>query len=76
MFERAALVVKTPSDVIFVMKLYRSDPQDREDTINLWPMCNFESPKDAAQAFRDAYPHAPHDEHLVNHIGGIARDAG
>lgn len=75
-FERAALVVKTPPpDVIFVMKLYRSDPQDREDMVTIWPMCTFTSAEDAAQSFRDAYPHAPEDEHLVDHIRRIARDA-
>ena len=36
-----ALVVRTPSpEVIFVMKLYRADPQDREDLVNLWPLCS------------------------------------
>lgn len=75
-FERAALVVKTPPpDVLFVMKLYRSEPQDREDMVTIWPLCTFASAEDAAQSFRDAYPHAPEDEHLVVHIHGIARDA-
>jgi hypothetical protein len=75
-FERASLVVKTPpAEVIFVMKLYRSEPQDREDMIILWPLCNFGSAEVAAQAFEAAYPHAPEDKRLVNYIRGIARDA-
>lgn len=75
-FERAALVVRTPPpDVIFVMKLYRSDPQDREDMVTIWPLCSFESAENAARSFRHAYPHAPEDEHLVDHIRRIARDA-
>jgi hypothetical protein len=57
------------------MKLYRTDPQDREDMVTLWPMCTFESPEDAERACRDGYPQAPEDKHLVNHIHAIARDA-
>jgi hypothetical protein len=71
------LVVRTPSpEVIFVIKLYRADPQDREDLVSLWPLCSFTDPDDAAQAFRSAYPHAPEDEHLAEYIADIARDAG
>jgi hypothetical protein len=76
-FRRASVVVRTPGpDVIFVMKLYRADPQDREDMITLWPLCTFRSPADAARAFRRSYPHAPEDEHLTDYIGEVARDAG
>lgn len=75
-FEHAALVVRTPSpDVIFVMKLYRADPQDREDLISLWPLCSFTGPAAAVAAFTSAYPHAPDDEYLVNYIADVARDA-
>lgn len=75
-FERAALVVRTPSaDVIFVMKLYRADPQDREDLISLWPLCSFTGPAAAVDAFTSAYPHAPDDEYLVDYIADVARDA-
>ncbi len=76
-YQREALTVRTPSaDVIFVMKLYRADPQDREDMIALWPLCTFATPDDAARAFRDAYLHAPEDEHPADFIRGIALDAG
>lgn len=75
-FEHDALVVRTPSpDVIFIMKLYRADPQDREDLITLWPICNFRGPTEAADAFRNAYPHAPDDKHLADYITEIANDA-
>ena len=74
-YQRDTLVVRTPpADVIFVMKLYRADPQDREDMINLWPLCTFTSPEQAAEVFHASYPHAPDDEHLAAYIGAIARD--
>jgi Nucleotidyltransferase of unknown function (DUF6036) len=75
-YERAMLLVRTPSpDVIFVMKLYRADPQDREDLVSLWPLCRFATAEDAADAFTSAYPHVPEDEFLVDYIAAVARDA-
>lgn len=75
-FEREGLTVRTPSaDVIFVMKLYRAQPQDREDLITLWPLCSFTDADDAARAFCDAYPHAPDDEHLASYIAEVVREA-
>ncbi|MDP9387786.1 MAG: hypothetical protein M3Q48_07605 [Actinomycetota bacterium] len=75
-YEQDSLVVRTPPpDVIFVMKLYRADPQDREDMVLLWPMCGFSSPEDAVEAFAAAYPHPPEDEHLVDYVREIAEDA-
>jgi hypothetical protein len=75
-FERSSLVVRTPApEVIFVMKLYRADPQDREDLVTLWPLCSFASPAEALDAFTKAYPHAPDDEYLGDYIADIARDA-
>ena len=75
-YEQDSLVVRTPPPgVIFVMKLYRADPQDREDMVLLWPMCDFASPEDAVEAFEAAYPHAPEDEHLVNYVREIAEEA-
>ena len=73
----AALAVRTPGpEVIFVMKLYRADPQDREDLVSLWPLCSFADPDEAADAFMSAYPHAPEDEYLASYIADVARDAG
>jgi hypothetical protein len=75
-YEEEPLVVRAPSpEVVFVMKLYRADPQDREDMVLLWPMCGFASPEDAVNAFKAAYPHSPEDEHLVEYVRRIAHDA-
>jgi hypothetical protein len=69
------LVVRTPSpEIVFVTKLYRADPQDR-DLISLWPLCSFTDPDSAAAAFSSAYPHAPDDEYLAGYIAHVARDA-
>jgi hypothetical protein len=75
-YDREYLVVRAPApEVVFVMKLCRADPQDREDMVLLWPMCGFAGPEDAVRAFEVAYPHAPEDEHLVEYVRAIARDA-
>jgi hypothetical protein len=75
-YQQPALEVRSPAaDVIFVMKLYRADPQDREDLVLLWPSCSFNDPDDAASAYRLAYPHASEDEHLAGYIADVARDA-
>jgi hypothetical protein len=75
-YRQEALVVRTPSpDILFVMKLYRADPQDREDLVSLWPICSFAAADEAARAFQRAYPHAPDDEHLADYVREIARDA-
>ena len=62
-------------EVIVVMKLYRADPQDREDLVSLWRLCGFANPSDAVAAFIRGYPHAPDDEHLADCIAEIVRDA-
>jgi hypothetical protein len=75
-YEHEALVARTPSaEIVFVMKLYRADPQDREDLISLWPRGSFTDPDNAVEAFRSAYPHAPEDEYLAGYIAQFARDA-
>ena len=76
-YDSDALVVRTPApEVIFVMKLYRADPQDREDLVHLWPLCDFAGPDAAVTAFERAYPHAPDDDHLGTYVAEVARDAG
>ena len=76
-YQRDPLIVRTPApDIIFVMKLYRANPQDREDLISIWLLCSFTGPDDAAEAFHRAYPHAPEDEYLTSYIADITRDAG
>lgn len=75
-YEAPALWVRSPGpNVIFIMKLHRADPQDREDLVVLWPLCSFSDADDAANAFRLAYPRAPEDEHLADYIADVARDA-
>lgn len=75
-YQQPAVEVRVPGpEVIFVMKLYRADPQDREDLISLWPLCDFTNPQAAAQAFQDAYPHAPVDDFLSDYIADVAHEA-
>ncbi|MGB7860022.1 MAG: DUF6036 family nucleotidyltransferase [Acidimicrobiia bacterium] len=75
-YQTPNLEVRTPDPgVMFVMKLYRANPQDREDLVSLWPLCGFSDPEVAAAAFRSAYPHAPEDEYLADYIGDVAGDA-
>ena len=75
-YETPSLCVRSPDpNVIFVMKLYRADPQDREDLVVLWPLCDFSDADDAANTFRLAYPHAPEDEYLADYIADVAHDA-
>lgn len=75
-YQHSALVVRAPPpEVIFVMKMYRADPQDREDLVTLWNLCDFSEPEAAVSAFESGYPHAPEDPHLVSYIAQIAEDA-
>jgi len=60
---------------VFLMKLYRVTAQDYDDLIRIWPLCTFDSPKQAADLFFEAYPHAPEDEHLAQFIAEIAKQA-
>jgi hypothetical protein len=72
-FESPSLnVFGAPFDQVFVMKLYRNDAQDFEDMITLWPLCSFDSPLVAVDAFIAVYPHAPRDEYLSSLITKIA----
>lgn len=75
-YQTPNLEVRTPDpEVIFVMKLYRADPQDREDLVSLWSLCGFDDPEAAAAAFRNAYPHAPEDEYLADYIADVVEEA-
>lgn len=58
-----------------VEKIAERHPQDREDLVSLWPLCDFTDPQAAAQAFQDAYPHAPKDDFLPDYIADLAREA-
>jgi len=75
-YERGPLRVRTPSaDIMFVMKLCRASPQDREDMISLWPFCTFTTAEDAVQAFRGSYPNESDDEYLADYVGEIVTAA-
>jgi hypothetical protein len=75
-YQTPNLQVRTPDPARhqFVMKLYRADPQDREDLVSLWPLCGFSDPEAAAAAFRESYPPAPEDESLADNIADVAED--
>jgi hypothetical protein len=60
---------------IFVMKLYAGREQDREDLAVIWPRTGFASADDAAEMFREAYPHAPDDEFLSDYIQTVVAEA-
>ena len=75
-FERDVLTVQTPPpETIFLMKLNRAGPQDREDMILLWKRCAFSGPEEVVQRFATGYPHAPEDPHLARYVEGIIGDA-
>ncbi len=56
-YQRGPVLVRTPSpDIIFVMKLYRAHPQDREDLVTLWPLCSYANPLEAADVAQRSPP--------------------
>jgi hypothetical protein len=68
-YELGPLTVRVPPPrVVFLMKLDRADPQDVEDMILLWPMCDFVDADDAAAAYADAYPLAVDDPYMATFI--------
>lgn len=69
-------VVGVPFDQLFVMKLYASRPSDYDDMVALWSITGFETPAEAVDAFRRAYPHAPDDEYLESFVAQIAEESG
>lgn len=65
------LVLGMPWNQLFLMKLFASRAADADDIEAIWPHCTF-GPVDAAiAAFYEAYPHAPFDEYLADHITRI-----
>lgn len=70
-YETATLkVLVPPPNVMFLMKLDRSYPQDIEDMRQLWPMCDFESVEAVAEAYAEAYP-LSNDPYMASHIETI-----
>ena len=65
------LVLGMPWNQLFLMKLFASRATDTDDIEAIWPYCTFGSVDAAVAAFYEAYPHAPHDEYLADHISRI-----
>ena len=75
-YQRGPLTVWLPTpDTIFVMKLLRADPPDRDDMVRIWPRCSFDSAEAAVVAFCAAYPHEEPDPHLGGFVQAIASEA-
>ena len=66
------LVLGAPLDQVFLMKLYAARDRDLDDLRVLWPRTSFASPGQAAEAFWEAYPHAPDDPYLASFIADLA----
>ncbi len=64
-------VLGAPWDTVFLMKLYASRAVDTDDLEAIWPLCSFESPEAAVDAFYAAYPLEDADEFLAEHIRRI-----
>ena len=65
------VVLGMPWNQLFLMKLFASRAADTDDIEAIWPHCSFGSADAAVAAFYQAYPHAPHDEYLADHITRI-----
>lgn len=70
------LVLGAPLEVVFVMKMYRADPNDQADMVAIWPQTRFRSAQEVVDAFFAAYPHAPDDPHLDQFVIEVASRAG
>lgn len=75
-FDRGGLTVQAPPpETIFLMKLNRASPQDREDMVLLWKRCAFSGSEAVVVRYADAYPHAPEDPHLDEYVDAVIADA-
>jgi hypothetical protein len=70
------VVLGAPLKVVFVMKMYRADPNDLADMVVIWPLTGFRSAQEVVDAFFAAYPHAPDDPHLDQFVVEVASRAG
>lgn len=69
-------VLGVPSDQVILMKLYAMrDDRDAADIAALWPRSGFDTPAAAAEAFQEAYPHAPRDPYLAKLVEWITDSA-
>ncbi len=51
------------------------DTIDHEDMVKLWPRCSFENAEAAVERYREAFPAALHDEHLVAYVQTVVAAA-
>lgn len=78
-FEHPRLrVLGAPLCDVFLMKLYRADPNDLADMQVIWPQIADQFPSAAAvvAAYQAAFPLAHHDEHLGAFIVELLAAAG
>lgn len=63
-------VLGAPMRAVFLMKLNRSLPQDLEDMRSVWPLIRdeFATATEIVEAFFEAFPAEPDDEHLANFV--------
>jgi len=67
------IVLEPPLRFVFVMKLEANRRADREDMRRLWPLCDFQSPQEAADLWHTAYPHEEPDPYLADYIAQITQ---
>lgn len=65
------LVLGAPADQVFLMKLNAARAVDTADLRALWPLCTFESPQAAVEAFYAAYPLEAEDDNLADFIDSL-----
>lgn len=70
------LVLAAPLRDVFIMKMYRADPNDVADMILMWPHVGFTNAGEVVDAFAAAYPHVDRDPHLDKLVVDIAARAG
>ena len=63
---------------LFLMKLNRSLPQDLEDMRSIWPLIRdeFATATEIVDAFFEAFPAGPDDEHLASFVVDELAKAG
>lgn len=72
LLERDTLVViGAPANQIFLMKLNAARATDTADLRAIWPLCTFESPEAAVEAFYEAYPLEGRDEYYADFVHAI-----
>lgn len=68
------LVLGAPLRQVFVMKVLAAREPDRDDLVAIWPRLGCD-PEEIVAEFKEAYPAAPDDPHLIDWIRQIAHEA-